>query len=338
VAASDSNIVSPRTPRWLHYWAVLTVVAALPLLTLGAEVTTKQVGMVDQAPIRWPWHLVSAIQEKGGVTHVLQNEFGWLIEHSHRTFGWLVGVLVIGLAIGLWKCQNRRWLRWAGVFAVLGVTSQGILGILRVDLNQRIDPSAGSTLALIHGCTAQLVFALLVGVALWTSPAWERLGQLQSADLQQLRRPALLLVAIMFLQITFGAMMRHKGLVLGTRMHVLLAFAVVAVAVWLGVRVLHAQTANPAATRAIWILWSLIGLQLFLGFETMLAKFEVRWLYTGARIETSSDWVQLIPSVHFLVGALTFSTASSIVFMAHRRLVWSARPEVVPQRQLEGVL
>ena len=42
-------------PRWLHWWAVFTACAALPLVLLGAEVTTKQVGMVDPQGFRAPW-------------------------------------------------------------------------------------------------------------------------------------------------------------------------------------------------------------------------------------------------------------------------------------------
>ena len=42
----------PPVPRWLHAWAVLTVCAALPLVLLGAEVTTKQIGMVDPQGFR----------------------------------------------------------------------------------------------------------------------------------------------------------------------------------------------------------------------------------------------------------------------------------------------
>ena len=45
---------TPVVPRWIHWCAVLTVCAALPLLTLGAEVTTRGVGMVDPRGFRWP--------------------------------------------------------------------------------------------------------------------------------------------------------------------------------------------------------------------------------------------------------------------------------------------
>ena len=50
-------LASRAVPRWLHYWAILTVVAALPLLLLGAQVTTLGAGMVDQQSVREPWHL-----------------------------------------------------------------------------------------------------------------------------------------------------------------------------------------------------------------------------------------------------------------------------------------
>src|SRR3954453_238814 len=184
------------TPRWLHWLAVLTVVAALPLLTLGAEVTTKKGGMIDKAPVRSPLHVFEVLAEKGGWDNAVKENVIWLIEHSHRTVGWLVGLLAIGLAVGLALFERRPWVRWAGVLAPASVACQGVLGILRVDLDTRLNPDAGVTVALIHGCTAQLVFALLVSVALWTSAGWQRLGAMAAADLIPARRPALALVGV----------------------------------------------------------------------------------------------------------------------------------------------
>jgi hypothetical protein len=54
---SDSANGATTVPRWLHRCAVLTACAALPMVLLGAEVTTKQVGMVDKVSVRPPWHL-----------------------------------------------------------------------------------------------------------------------------------------------------------------------------------------------------------------------------------------------------------------------------------------
>src|SRR5206468_303447 len=92
---------------------------------------------------------------------------GLLIEHSHRTVGWLVGMCAIVLALGLGFAQNQRRLRWMGLAALLAVSAQGVLGILRV----KYHALAGPEIALIHGCTAQLVFALLVSVAYLTASA-----------------------------------------------------------------------------------------------------------------------------------------------------------------------
>src|SRR4051794_10556481 len=92
-------VTAARPGRWLHAWAVLTALFTLPLLTLGAEGTTKKGGMVARQGFREPWHLVALW---------LQGEplsLGYVIEHSHRTFGFLVGVCVIGLAVGLWLCE-----------------------------------------------------------------------------------------------------------------------------------------------------------------------------------------------------------------------------------------
>ena len=97
-------------PHWLHYWAILTVVAALPLLLLGAQVTTMGAGMVDQQSLREPWHLFT-------VSFSIEN-FAYLIEHSHRFFGWLVGACTIVLAVALWRSARHSAIRWTSRFAI----------------------------------------------------------------------------------------------------------------------------------------------------------------------------------------------------------------------------
>src|SRR4051812_32812404 len=96
-------------PRWLRAWAALTALAALPLVTLGAEVTTKRVGMVDPRGFRAPWHLFTVPSEQLSV--------GFLIEHGHRLFGFVVGTCCIVLAVGL-TIQGRGRYRWLGWLAL----------------------------------------------------------------------------------------------------------------------------------------------------------------------------------------------------------------------------
>jgi heme a synthase len=323
------------TPRWLHWLAVLTVVLTLPLLILGAEVTTKKVGMVDKAPVRSPLHLPEVIHELGGFDNTVQKEgLGWVIEHGHRTVSWLVGFLAIGLAAGLTCFEQRRWLRWIGWAAPFAVLTQGVLGMLRVEMDKRLGPNVGGTVALIHGCTAQVVFAFLVSIALWTSGGWQEQTGLETPGIC---RASVALIGVMYLQIVFGAVMRHKELALGTRTHILLAFAVVAVAVWLGVQMLQTETAGSLGRRAVWILWGLLAVQLMLGLETMLSKFDVKWGYTGQSIEAVFQAPDLMRSIHFLVGALTFSAAVAIALITHRHIAWAVTPLATRRRELEGV-
>ena len=144
---------SSATPAWLHRWAVGTVCATVALLTLGAVVTTCRVGMADPIWPTYPWHmLLISYQEPRP---------GFIIEHTHRLAGYLVGCCVIVLALGLWRYHARRGLGWLGLAALAAVIVQGLLGGFRVLLNALV----GTDLALIHGLFAQLVFTLLVSVA-----------------------------------------------------------------------------------------------------------------------------------------------------------------------------
>jgi cytochrome c oxidase assembly protein subunit 15 len=302
----------PRTsdsPRWLHYWAVLTVCAALPLLLLGAEVTTMQAGMVDQEGFRAPWHLWTvALREKG---------LGFVIEHSHRLAGFVVGSCAIVLAVGMLMCERRRWARWLGVAALVGVSMQGVLGILRVNLNA----VAGPELALVHGCFAPLVIALLVSVALFTSRGWAALGDVPVAphDAGRLRRCAFLTVGLVYLQIVLGALVRHKGYPLGARAHLLIAFAVVAAVAWLTKMVLDNRSREPALNRSVRLLLLLVGLQVFLGIEAWLSKF-VSVEATGRQLQPLQVHPGLLQSIHSLVGSLILATA--VVVALQTQCIW----------------
>src|SRR5437763_11893759 len=114
-------------PRWLHAWALLTVCATFVLLLLGAVVTTFRVGMADPIWPTYPWHLLLISWQEPSA--------GFLIEHTHRLAGYLVGCCVIGLACALWLGERRTWLRWLGLTALGAVIVQGLLGGFRVKLN-----------------------------------------------------------------------------------------------------------------------------------------------------------------------------------------------------------
>ena len=328
-----SSDVLPDTP-WLHRWAVLTACATVGLLLLGANVTTLDVGMADK---EWPTHplhlLVTSRQQlarMGGL--------GYIIEHSHRLAGYVVGCCVIVLCVWLWLVEPRRWLRWLGTAALLGVSLQGVLGGLRVLKHAQF----GTALAMIHGMFAQLVFALLVSIALWTSHGWRAGPPAPSSD--RLRRLTLLVGVLSFLQIVLGSFVRHTSLRLAQRGHFLVAFAVVATAVWLLLVVW--QTGDRRLKQMAGVLGVLLAFQLILGVESWMLRFgndtltELRRVAAGGmvrlpeapRVTIASGMVR---TLHFVLGSLVFATTVVLALLS-RRAAPAPAYRALPAGPLEG--
>lgn len=308
-------------PRWLHAWAILTVCATVPMLLLGTEVTTKKAGMVDDHGFRFPWHMFT-------IPDVWAKGIGFVIEHSHRFAAYTIGACIIVLAVGLWRREPRRWVRWAGMAALAGVIIQGLLGGFRVQLNALMGPR----LALIHGCFAQLVFALLVSLAVFTSRSWSA-NITDEAD-PRLRRWTLLVACLAYLQIVLGAIVRHTESPLGPRLHVWGAFVLMAAVIWLARLVLDKGIGGRAVRRSAGILAALVVLQIMLGVETWLAKFAAapEW----PQLRPLTDRWQLIPSLHYLAGSCIFATAVVAALQAYRSVAWNVSLRPAPIGRLEG--
>src|SRR4051812_48343172 len=101
------------SPRLLRLWAAGTLALLFVLLTIGAFVTSLQAGMADTDWPTRPWHLAGVNWQDSG--------FGYLVEHSHRLAGFVVGGAVSLLALGLWWTEPRRAGRWAGLIALVGL-------------------------------------------------------------------------------------------------------------------------------------------------------------------------------------------------------------------------
>ncbi len=328
---------SGLVPRWLHFWALATVVLTLPLLLLGAEVTTRGVGMVDpsgHSHLREPTILVrqwlqGTLAERG---------LGYVIEHGHRLQGIVVGCFTIILALGLWFGASRRWLRWLGPAALLAIVTQGLLGVFRVDLHALM----GRNLALVHGCTAQLVFALLLTIAVITSRFWQggaRAGDFAMAAAPTLRRLALATVGLVYLQLVLGGLVRHNAVAWGPRLHLLAAFVVVAASVWL----LRELFAYPGRTRresaAGLVLAAVLFAQLALGVESWLCRFHAVDAF-GQPLEPFTGNEDLVRSLHYLTGSLVFAVVLLLALWVHRPRLpepGAGRSMVPRQQQLQGV-
>jgi cytochrome c oxidase assembly protein subunit 15 len=320
--------ITPMTPRWLNVWAGLTVLATLPLLLLGAEVTSRDVGMADQVPLRTPWHILTLDLREYGL--------GFVIEHSHRTAGWLVGMCTIVLTVSLWLKEPRRWLRWLGTAALLTVIAQGVLGIFRVQLNVLL----GRHLALVHGCFAQLVFALLMSIALFTTRRWSAVpsGEPAGDEGRRLRFWSVAVAVLLYLQIVLGSVVRHTAAPVGPRLHLLTAFAVVAAVVWLIRLALASPVREGPLTLLVMVLPVVLAAQLFLGVEAWLGKFVDPRSSVWSQIRPLMNDPSLFRSLHYLFGALLFSDAVLVALWAHRRPLEAAEPAVSAVKHLEGAL
>jgi cytochrome c oxidase assembly protein subunit 15 len=305
---------------------VATALAALPLLTFGAEVTSHGVGMVDLQGFRWPWDIVPLWVEA-----MRQGNFGLFIELTHRLFGFLVGIFAITLCVGLFVTA-RGWKRWLGAAALAAVGTQGLLGILRVNQNAML----GHTLPLIHGCFAHLVFALLVCVAVWTSRAWNSPAPaVASPAMVRVRHWSVLTAALIYVQLVLGGLARHKDLPLGARAHLLGAFVVVAAVVWLVKLTFDVPARERQGGTAVAVLAALVIVQLLLGVESWLSKFQVPG-YMPRQLEPLPVQTEWIRSAHYLVGALTFAAAVTAALLANRQAGWAARTAPAPAGRLEG--
>ncbi len=125
---------------------------------------------------------------------------GVFYEHGHRMVAATVGMLTILLAVWLSRREPRAWVRRLGYAALATVIAQGVLGGLTVIF---LLPTAVSV---AHACLAQTFFCLIVTVAVVTSPAWQVAADRSSDPVTRIGTAT---VAVIFLQLLVGAVMRH---------------------------------------------------------------------------------------------------------------------------------
>jgi heme a synthase len=185
----------------LPLFAALVAASTAVLILAGGFVTSTGSGLsVPDWPNTYGWFMW---------TFPIDNMVGGILyEHSHRLIASVVGLLIVILAVWLWRAEPRRWVRNLGYIALGAVITQGILGGITV-LWFLPDP-----VSIAHASLAQIVFCLTVTIALVTAPGWKRGyvrdGQPVPAD-PLLRRITIVTTAVVFLQIVAGATMRHTG-------------------------------------------------------------------------------------------------------------------------------
>ena len=178
---------------WLHRFAVFTALSTTFLIFAGGLVTSTQSGLsVPDWPLSYGMFFPPMV---GGIFY----------EHGHRMVAGFVGFLTLVLAIWTALKENRAWVRWLSIGALLAVITQAVLGGLTVLF------LLPTPISVSHAMLAQTFYCLIVSLALFTSPDWKRgLPQIgESPGTPSLRWLSAMTTMSVYLQLLLGALMRH---------------------------------------------------------------------------------------------------------------------------------
>lgn len=202
--------------------------------------------------------------------------------------------------------------RLLGMALLLGVCVQGLLGGLRVYLNALY----AEQYSVVHASFSQVVFGLALAIAVTLNGSADRRATWFG----------LVVVALLFTQIVFGAILRHTLSPAGPRVHLLLALVA-----GYGVIALARQSWGASklwATAAV----ALLLVQVALGAEAWFARFAGGFETSLMRRVTEAD--ALLRTSHTLVGYLLFGAS---IVLALRGKAGAGRPAAIETPLLEGV-
>lgn len=295
--------------RGLNRFAIFVACATFFLIIAGALVTSNDAGLATND---WPL-------SNGQFFPKMVGNLFW--EHGHRMVATTVGMLTIVLMIYILVKEKRDWVRKLGIFALLAVIAQGLLGGLTVKL---MLPLAVST---AHATLAQLFFCTTVSLAVFTSRSWMEAKPLpEEKGTLPLRYLCTAALVTIFLQLVIGATLRHSATWdqhLPTHLVLTHIGGAVAVTLALGMAtltVLQRHKDEKFLTRPALIALLLLIVQLSLGIAAYVT-----------RLGSPNDPQPLNPMIsitvaHVACGALVF--VSTIILTLRTYRVLPARPEL----------
>jgi heme a synthase len=279
----------------MHRFAKFVVAWTVLLFIAGALVTSNNAALsVPDWPKSFGTWFPSLRQLAGGA----------FFEHSHRVIAGGLGIFTLVLAILIWLKDNRRWLRWFGVIAVVGVAVQAVLG------GEVVRQLLQYWLPVIHACFAQIVFGAVLAIAVFTSSWWisER-PQLVDSGAPSIHTLAIVNTAVIFFQVVLGAGFRHSEMPVWP--HMVGALAVLATVLWTAVALRKRFGASSELSRARGLLHAIFGTQFLLGFGAYWARLEsVKAGPTSATV--------ILTVIHTVVGALLFAFSILVVLLCFR--------------------
>jgi cytochrome c oxidase assembly protein subunit 15 len=277
--------------KGLHRFSLLVACATFFLIIAGALVTSHDAGL---ATSDWPL-------SNGQVFPRMVGNLFW--EHGHRMIATTVGMLTIVLAIYTYRKEKRSWVRKLGIFALVAVIAQGLLGGLTVKLMLPLAVSAA------HATLAQLFFCTTVSLAVFTSAGWFKQQPVieEHASLPS-RYLCIAALVTIFVQLIIGATLRHSATwdrPLPIELLLTHIGGAVIVTLLLGTAagsILRRYSDRPYLSRPATLALVLLGVQLLLGLAAYIT-----------RTASPGDPQPLNPMVaitvaHVACGALVFAT------------------------------
>ncbi|HEY6343646.1 MAG TPA: hypothetical protein VIY49_19290 [Bryobacteraceae bacterium] len=276
VTATAAALQPKRANPWMFRYAVGLAVCLIVLIVLGAAVTSEiqpiPGGSAPPAPTSGPIEL--------------------LLEHVHMVAAILVTILIFGFAA--WhqttgRSSRSSLLGWGAVVVAIAECLWGIEG--------SHSPAGG----FFHALGAQVLFSIVVVLAVGALPNPELRDLVQDTCRPPLRTLAVVTLSLTLLQVLLGA--AYRSGILGIILHILNAL-IVAIAVLVVCMLTTRQFPDHVALRRAAVAFAVItGIQLALGFAT----------FTVLLIGSENLTPLLVLSVaHVTTGALT--VAGSFLF------------------------
>jgi cytochrome c oxidase assembly protein subunit 15 len=295
----------------IHKFAVFTVCWTILLFVAGALVTSNDAAL---SVIDWPKSHGSWVPPLSSL------QGGDFYEFSHRFVAGGLGIITLLLAVLLVLRERRVWLRWLGVIAVLGVVVQAVLG------GQVVMQLLHYWLPVIHACFAQIVFAAVLAIAVFTSKWWvsER-PQLEDKGSPSIHFVATLNAVVVYLQVILGAGFRHKDIPIWP--HAAGALVVLGTVTWTAVALRRRLGASRELGVARILLHAIFGIQFLLGLLAYWSRL------TTAEAPQPMPVMVWLTVIHTVVGAILFAFSVLVVLMCYRLVprggeVASTEPQV----------
>lgn len=183
---------------WRARFSWVVAVSYLPLIMVGGLVTSTESGLA----------VPDSVTTYGAISVLfplsLMDEIRIYLEHSHRIFGTVAGIITILLVVRMFASPAGLLPRFMSVLLLIGVSVQGVMGALRVS-------EQSQALASLHGVLAQLVFALAIATGVVCSRRWVSVAPTNDG-IDAAKGARLLLLLSFFglcIQLVFGSLTRH---------------------------------------------------------------------------------------------------------------------------------